>query len=236
MTALAHRTFLVESGPMPMEVIRVAAEGLAAGTGRPLVLAHHRGGVDDFTLSTAERLADIGTTVFVPDLFHGQWKDLSPRARKAQLRDDQIITDLKATADLVQRCESRTELGIIGFCMGGRVSLLAATGTARYNLALSFYGGDLDRPWGQGPTPVERGEFGSGCSVEFHHGRHDTNPSPGMVHDVLAALRKTPLSARAFEYDAGHAFMDRNRPEVFDPTSADIAWQRIEETLVAWSN
>lgn len=231
MTAAAHEEFRIESGPIPMKVLRVAAGG-----GRPLVLAHHRGGLDDFTLSTAQRLAGMGATIFVPDLFHGRWADLAPRERKARLRDDQLVTDLHATADLIERCEGRTNPAIIGFCMGGRVALLAATGTRRYRLAMSFYGGDLDRAWGDGPTPLDRGALGSEQSVEIHHGRHDTNPSPRMVREVVAGLRKSPASVRTFEYDAGHAFMDPTRPEVFDPTSAGIAWRRIEETLVACSD
>jgi carboxymethylenebutenolidase len=220
---------------VPLPVLRFDPPA-SVDHGPPVVLAPHRDGIDAFMTDAATRLAATGLPTYLPDVYHGQWSDLPPRDRKARLDDDLLHADLVAVADLVDGDGYGYRPGIVGFCMGGRIAALAATALpARYRLAVSCYGGDLDRRWGEGlrtgGSPLELAGTGSGAPTEFHCGRSDTNPAPATVHAVAQALRASGTGAVVHEYDAGHAFCNHLRPEVYQPEAAELAWKRIVERL-----
>jgi carboxymethylenebutenolidase len=196
------------------------------------VLAPHRDGVDEFVSTAAARIAGAGFTTYVPDVYHGQWGDLAPRERKARLTDALLLADLAAVADLIAADGHDRGPAIVGFCMGGRIAALAAVATGRYRLAISCYGGDLDKPWGDpaGPSPLATVGPDS-APIDFHCGRADTNPAPATVRVMAAALDAAGVPAAVHEYDAGHAFCNQLRPEVYRPAAATEAWQRILDRL-----
>jgi carboxymethylenebutenolidase len=207
----------------PLPVLRVGA-----GDRPPVVLVPHRDGVDEFVRATAARVAEAGFTTYVPDVYHGQWSDLPPRERKARLTDALLLADLTAVADLVAADGHGDRPAVLGFCMGGRIAALAAVATDRYRLAISCYGGDLDKPWGDPSTVGPLGMVHpDSAPVDFHCGRSDTNPAPATVRAMAAALHDAGVPAAVHEYDAGHAFCNQLREDVYRPEAAAAAWQRI---------
>src|SRR5207237_1601142 len=74
------------------------------------------------------------------------------------VRDNEIIADADATiAHLRAMKETRvTDLAVLGFCMGGRITyLLAAARPAAWRAAGVFYGGNIMKAWGDGPAPFD---------------------------------------------------------------------------------
>jgi len=48
-------------------------------------------------------------------------------------------------------------LAVLGFCMGGRLTYLAAgVRPTTWRAAGVFYGGNIMKPWGEGPAPSDR--------------------------------------------------------------------------------
>ena len=108
-----------------------------------------------------DRLAGMGYVALVPDIYYraGEWTpfdvatlftDPRERARMSglvsPLTNDAIIADAGAYADfLLARPEVRgPAVGTTGYCMGGRMSMLAAGGIgAKVGAAASFHGGGL---------------------------------------------------------------------------------------------
>jgi carboxymethylenebutenolidase len=108
-----------------------------------------------------DRLAEMGYVALVPDIFYraGEWapfdmatvfSDSSERTRMfgmiGELTNDRIIADSGAYADfLLARPEvSGSAIGSTGYCLGGRMSLLAAGGLGdKIGAAASFHGGRL---------------------------------------------------------------------------------------------
>jgi len=117
------------------------------------------GGVRETFRRLADRLAGLGYVVLVPDIYYrsGEWApfdaatlftDPAERARMfglvKRLTNDAIIADAGAYADfLLARPEvSGSAIGTTGYCLGGRMSLIAAGGIGRtIAAAASFHGG-----------------------------------------------------------------------------------------------
>lgn len=119
------------------------------------------GGARETIRQMGDRLADMGYVALVPDIYYraGEWApfdvatlftDPGERARMGTLMrplsNDRIIADAAAYAEfLLARPEvSGTAIGTTGYCLGGRMSLVAATGLGRtIAAAASFHGGRL---------------------------------------------------------------------------------------------
>jgi carboxymethylenebutenolidase len=106
----------------------------------------------------ARRIAAEGYVALAPDLFHRGGKgrtagyDQLPKALELMgaLKDDEIVADVaSAVAHLEADAAVRKgRIGITGFCMGGRVSYLAACALPeKITVAVPYYGGGI---------PVER--------------------------------------------------------------------------------
>ena len=70
-----------------------------------------------------------------------------------------IIADINATIDYLQRTYPRTrgqKIGIVGYCMGGRVVYLAASSCAGLSAGVCYYGGAILAPYSDGVTPHRR--------------------------------------------------------------------------------
>ena len=156
---------------MPRRDVRIPApDGHSRGTlhvpdgegPRPGVLVFpDAGGVRETFGLMGDRLAGLGYVALVPDIYYraGEWTpfdvatlftDPRERARMSgltrALTNDAIIADARAYADfLLARPEvSGSAIGTTGYCLGGRMSLIAAGGLGpTIAAAASFHGGRL---------------------------------------------------------------------------------------------
>ena len=119
------------------------------------------GGARETIRQMGDRLAGMGYAALVPDTYYraGDWApfsvatvftDKQERARmsglSSVLTSDRVIADSGAYADfLLARPEvTGPAIGTTGYCLGGRMSLIAAEGLGRkVAAAASFHGGGL---------------------------------------------------------------------------------------------
>ena len=119
------------------------------------------GGLRDTFRQMGDQLAGMGYVTLVPDIYYraGQWApfdvntvftDPQERARMGALArvltNDRVTADAAAYADfLLARPEvSGSAIGTTGYCLGGRLSMIAAGGIGRaIAAAASFHGGRL---------------------------------------------------------------------------------------------
>jgi carboxymethylenebutenolidase len=119
------------------------------------------GGARETIRQMGDRLAGMGYVALIPDIYYraGQWApfdvatlftDTQERARlgslMSALTNDRIIADAGAYSGfLLARPEvTGSAIGTTGYCLGGRMSLIAAGGLGRTNAAAaSFHGGRL---------------------------------------------------------------------------------------------
>ena len=65
------------------------------------------------------------------------------------LKDPEIVADVNTTMDFLRGHPGidGERIGITGFCMGGRVTWLAAASNPHFKAAVPYYGGNIMVPW-----------------------------------------------------------------------------------------
>ena len=218
------------------EPMRVYVDVPAGGGSRPgVIVMIHGPGLDHFIQTRVESLARRGYVAVAPDLFHRQPEDGSDTmTRVGRLLDREILVDADATvAHLNDLREARVgPLAVLGFCMGGRNAyLLAGARPETWSAVGVFYGGNIMKPWGEGPAPFDLTER-IACPMIGIFGADDTNPSPDDVKMIDGELTRHRKHHEFHVYDgAGHAFLNFSNVERYRPEQAGDAWPKMIASL-----
>jgi carboxymethylenebutenolidase len=207
-----------------------------AGWPHPGVLvAHHRGGVDDFTRSVVARLAANGFAAAAPNFFHRRPAGESADISVDLLTDAEILADIDATfRHLDAMPEVRTgAVAILGHCLGGRTAFLGAAATGFFRAAVMLYGGKIFLPRGARPAPFELTRD-IACPMLGLFGADDGNPSPADVLRIGTELERFGVRHAFHSYEgAGHAFQNFAAPNRYRAAAAEDAWTRLLAFLTA---
>jgi len=219
-------TIQVDGQPMRVYLDTPAGGGAVPG----VVVIMHGPGLDRFVEDRVEDLARNGYAAIAPDLYHRQPPDGDMMTRVGRLRDHEILADADAaTAHLKGLAEVRVgDLAVLGFCMGGRITyLLAGARPANWKVAGVFYGGNIMKPWGEGPAPFElTGQIA--CQTIGFFGLEDANPSPDDVKKIDAELTRHGKPHEFHSYEgAGHAFLNFMNAERHRPKQGADAWSKM---------
>jgi carboxymethylenebutenolidase len=174
-------------------------------------------GLNEQIKGVAGRLAEIGYRTLVPDLYRG--KVTLEAAEAAHFMGDLDFNDA-ATQDIrgaVQYLKSDTrKTGVVGFCMGGVLSVLAAVFVKEADAAVSWYG-----------LPPEEATDVSTIKIPLqgHFALKDPYFTPAQVDRLEAQLKKGHVAHEIYRYQADHAFGNETG-ERYDPEAAKLAWQR----------
>jgi carboxymethylenebutenolidase len=143
------------------------------------------------------------------------------------------VNDLNATVSYLQSHSGvdMKRIGIIGFCLGGRIVYLAAAAIPAFKAAVAYYPGNTFRAWGRDlPSPFER-TAEIHCPLQGHFGADDANPSPQDVVKLDAELARFNKPHEFYSYsNAGHAFMDSTK-ESYRHDADAASWPRTLEFL-----
>lgn len=212
----------ISSGGVPMDVYLAQPEG--AGPFPAVVLAFHRGGIDDFTKDRADRLAREGFIAAAPDLFHRMPPDTENPL--PLLNDKHIIEDLEATVQhLKSKSDCNGKLAIAGHCMGGRIAFLGAAVNPAFQAAVIYYSGNMFKTWGEGETPPFELLPGIKGPVIGFFGNDDKNPSPDDVDKIDEKLTGLGIEHEFHRYDgAGHAFQNFLRDDQYREAAEKDSW------------
>ena len=174
-----------------------------------IVVVQGQTGVDDF-VEFSDMVAREGFVAAAPDLYHrdpADCKDDAP-TRRMRLTDSTVIADINATVGYLQSHKSvnPAQIGIVGFCMGGRAVYLMSAVNPDIKAGVMYYGGDPFHAWGDGPSPFERTK-NIHCPIMGHFGEDDKNPSPADMKKLDAELTRLGKAHEFHSYpNAAHAF------------------------------
>ena len=193
-----------------------------------VVLIHEWWGLNDQVKRTADRLAEEGFRVFVPDLYRGQHAKIGDVAAATALMskldmDDAVAQTVRgAVQHLKQRGGGNTRVAILGFCMGGAVAIKAAVEVRELDAAISFYA-------------VKPNEIADVRNIRIPFQAHVSRVDEFTPQQQIDAFEKN-LEAGGVQhdvhrYDAQHAFMNEQRPDKYDAVAAKTAWDRAVRFL-----
>lgn len=199
------------------------AEPGAAGDAPRIVIAPEIFGLSPWIENVARGLAHEGFRAIAPEIFARDrepvGKDMqSWMARIGRLDIPQAVRDLRTALEHVQGAASAA----IGFCLGGALAILTAA-EGGLTACVDCYG----RPrWGH-KTPAPHAIEAAGkvrCPVLGIYGRRDPGIPVEQAEELRAAL---PKGSELSFYEAGHAFLNDTRPEMYVQDQATLAWSRI---------
>ena len=215
-------------GTMPAFVARPAGDVRA-----PAVLVIQEAfGLNAHIKDVARRLAAEGYVTLAPDLYWRGGKGRSvgydelPQAiaLMQSLNDKEVVADVgSAIAYLERQPFVRADrIGVTGFCMGGRVSYLAACELpGKLAACAPFYGGGI---------PVEKTER-LGSPVLAFFGEDDPFIPLDNIEALKAALARHGKQGEVVVYPgAGHGFFCNER-DSHRPEAAANAWERLKRFL-----
>ena len=220
-------------GPMAVPTSRPAEDGAHPG----VIVIMGGTGVTPNIVATVNRFAREGYVAAAPDLYHraGRLRSIPPEKlweMRDELRangfsDASNDADVQATIDYLRSDPNVGAIGIVGFCLGGRVSLQSGIRASGLSAAAVYYGGFMF-PGGDQPEAFSAiRESGTlAIPVIGFFGEDDQNPTPEqarMLDEKLTVLGKE----HTFHYyeGAGHAFFGDDSPS-YRPHAAADAWEK----------
>ena len=155
-------------------------------------------------------------------------------ARLFSMSDATVLGDLEGAADFLRaRADTATTLGCVGFCMGGRYTLLFAVSSARLDAAVDCWGGFADKASPDDESTPERPTPPLALAGQLHCpllaavGAEDTNPSPELAEQLRERAAASGQEVKVDVYEgAGHAFFADYRPS-YRPEPAAKLWREI---------
>lgn len=174
-----------------------------------------------------DRLADEGFTALAPDLYHGEMAEHTEMDKAGELMTglppDRAARDMSAAIDYLldhEACSSPTA-GVVGFCMGGLLTLrIAALEGGRVSAAVPFYGAPL------GNDSLDWGNLSA--RVEGHFAATDDFFPPDACEALAAQLRGLGKDVTFHVYPGtGHGFGNWENPlGTYDEAAWQTAWDR----------
>lgn len=201
------------------------------------------GGARETFVEFGDRVAGLGYVALVPDVYYraGEWApfdmataftDQAERTRLGglmmSLTSERVIADAGAYTDfLLARPEvTGSAIGTTGYCMGGRMSLIAAGGLGtRIAAAASFHGGRL--AVADDPASPHLAADHIAATV-YVAGAKDDNSFTAEQADLLKdALTLAGVDNTVEFYPAHHGFAVPDNP-TYDADAATRHWQALE--------
>ncbi len=202
-----------DGGTAPAYCVEPEAGGKAPG----IVVIQEWWGLNDQIKGVARKLAEAGYRTLVPDLYRGTVTlEAAEAAHLMGSLDfgDAATQDIRgAVAHLKQQSD---KVGVIGFCMGGALSVLAAVCAPQADAVVSWYG----------VPPAEAADVSTvAMPLQGHFARQDAFFPAQQVEGFEARLKEGKVDYELYWYDANHAF-GNEQGAYYDPDAAKTAWER----------
>ncbi|MDP3939664.1 MAG: dienelactone hydrolase family protein [Deltaproteobacteria bacterium] len=194
----------------------------ASGKGPGVIVLQEWWGLVPHIKDVADRFAAEGFTALAPDLYEGKTADGPDEAGRmmAALNIAETEKVLRGAADTLashEACASE-KIGVIGFCMGGQLAMLAGALNPKVGAVANYYG----------IHPAVNVDFTRlGGPVLGIFAETDEFVNAEAVAGLEAQLKKAGKTMTTHLYKGvGHAFFNDTRPDVYDAGAAKDAWAK----------
>lgn len=216
----------LKSGPETIQGYLAVPEG--GGKGAPaIVVIQEWWGLTDWVKSVADRFAAQGYVALAPDLYRGKVATDPELAHELMrgLPDARALRDVRAAALYLK---TRTagpakRVAVIGFCMGGRLSLLSSLDKGPFDVTVMCYGSP--------ETDPKRLKTLRGPLLGIFGGA-DRGIGPDQTNALRDALKRAGRAGTVVVYPgAGHAFLNDMNAQAYSGEQAPKAWAEIDGFL-----
>lgn len=188
------------------------------GSGPGIVVIQEWWGLNEQIKRTADRLAAVGYRALVPDLFRGELAKNSQEANHLMGHLDFPQAAQQDVRGALQHLkQGGGKAGVLGFCMGGALTIIAAAKVPETDAAVCFYG--IPPAEAADPSTIR-------IPLLAHFATQDDWCNPTAVAGLENSLRAGGVPYELHRYYAHHAFFNEARPEVYDKAAAQLAWDR----------
>ena len=205
-----------------------------SGSGPGVLVVQEWWGLDSGIKEMADRLAAAGFVALAPDLYHGELAGHDEMDKAAQLMQslppDRAGRDMSGAIDYLAGLDGvrGSGIGVVGFCMGGMLSLIiAAMRPDKITAAVPFYG------FPQGPAEPDWSQLNA--KVRGHMAEHDDFFGPDAAHALEQKLQGMGKDVIFTVHPGtGHAFMGpHNALGTLNEELAATIWPGVLEFLHA---
>jgi carboxymethylenebutenolidase len=193
------------------------------GKGPGVIVIQEWWGLVDHIKEVCDRFAAAGYVALAPDMYHGKSTTSPDEAGKLMmaLNIDRAEKDLRGAVRflLTHDATEGNSVGTIGFCMGGALSLYAASKNPQVGACVVFYGihPNVKPDLANLEAPV------LGIFAE-----RDGFVTPETARELERQLNALGKSAEVHIYpDVDHAFFNDHRPDVYNNAAAIESWNRV---------
>lgn len=194
-------------------------------------------GIDDSILHNAKKIAAAGFRTLIPDLYRGKLGIDVEEAHhlRGNLDFKTAIEEIRAAARYLKDEEGAKKVAVIGFCMGGALTLAAGVLVEEIDAVAPFYGT---------PDAALADCAKMRVPVQAHFGDRDTIKGfsdPAAANTLEEQLKASGVPHTVFRYPSvGHAFMNETPASIarkiarggeHDQAAVDLGFGRLVEFL-----
>ncbi|MBV8090119.1 MAG: dienelactone hydrolase family protein [Alphaproteobacteria bacterium] len=207
-----------------------------SGRNPGMVVIHEAFGLVEHIRDIARRFANIGYNALAPDLYSRKGGPSDPNDINTVFpvmfgkSDAEAVQDLEAAAAHLRELSGATgKIGAIGFCSGGRQTLLFACSSDKVDAAVDCWGGFIDRATPDAettparPTPILNMIDRLHCPLFAVFGEEDQNPPVALAEELRSRAQRAGKNVTTKVYkNAGHAFLADYRPSYREQPAIEL--------------
>ena len=191
----------------------------AAGSAKNVVVIQEWWGLNQQICGVCDRFAAAGFNALAPDLYQGRVTESPDEANHMMTGLDWGGATAQEVQGAVQHLKANGgKAAVMGFCMGGALTIIAAVKVSRLDAGVCFYGIP--------PTEVADPAH-IAVPLQCHFANQDDWCTPAAVDTFEATVTKAGINYELFRYDAQHGFFNEQRPDVYDANASQLAWERM---------
>jgi len=196
----------------------------SAGAGKPgIIVIQEWWGLNDQICGVADRFARAGYNALAPDLYQGRVTQKPDEANHLMTGlDFPGATHQDIRGAVMHLASMGGKVGVMGFCMGGALTVASAVHVPEASAAVCFYG-------------IPPADFADPAKITIpfqgHFANRDDWCTPLAADGLEKAMKAAGQVPEMYRYDADHGFFNERRGEVYDAVCAQQAWDRMTEFL-----
>ncbi len=197
-----------------------------AGKGKPgIIVIQEWWGLNDQICGVADRFARAGYNALAPDLYKGRVTQKPDEANHLMTGLDfpgATHQDIRGAVQFLKGTSGK--VGVMGYCMGGALTVASAVHVPEASAAVCFYG-------------IPPKDFADPAKIKIpfqgHFANRDDWCTPAAANGLEEDLKKAGARFEIHRYEANHGFCNERSEQNYDTKSANEAWERMMGFLKA---